>query len=275
MGKKSTAFGVIIIVIVAVLVYCIGNYIIKFVDKDSDKQTTQINSVSKDEKRKPASEDVKDDISDDNSDDTAVEDVFEYFKDKTAQDAIAYSDTMREVQMIIKDDGQISYAKDNQDPIVFNSPVETSDEAVMEIDFCDYNNGIFMINVDAAAGSTYYDVRTTADGGNTWSGERVISIAGSARGLYMINRNEALLISTGSPYCTDVIYISNDNGVTWEPVENELLEMEYATIFPLKISDDENVFLQAVMDDDKVSKAVVYKTDGECNIEDFYDIKFQ
>lgn len=270
MSKKNIIFSVCTIAIVAALVYVVGMFIISSVahhgNSNNDKSSNTV-SLSKDDTvdTKDNKESVSDEI-------VKVDDAFEYFRDKSFNDVIIYSNEFTRRQITI-DKNDVLFVGVKDVKVDFTAPVELNDESVIAVDFKNESDGIFFVQEDASAGNIYYSVYMTNDGGAKWEEKNVTHFAGEISGVYYTDADKIVVISAGGAYATNVINVSENGAGSWKVVENEITDNENGIIYPIRITEQEKVFLIACMDNETVSSAMMYKLDNDWSVEDSYEVR--
>lgn len=265
MGKKSIIISIVAIIIVAALVYKSGSYFIKSISKEYDTESEKSNKNSNETTNNASVN--KTDNETNNDKNMNISDTFSYFKDKEVNEIISYSNDMFQIQLNVEKD-KFSFAKANKLEFTCSLPEQLDASSVFAADFLDEENGIFFIQKDAAAGHIIYDVYITDDAGINWKNITNISIAGSVRGVYMLDKDNYYIISEQNAYCTDVIYTCTDGGKTWNPVENELVARSDGIIYPISDKKDKIFLVTFMGEDDTITDAILFKMDSEWNVKE-------
>lgn len=98
--------------------------------------------------------------------------------------------------------------------------------------FLDEKNGWRLVVMDAAAGSRFYVMEKTKDGGSTWeciNGDPFSGEAGVAEGLIFYDENFGVAGITGASGSSSKLYITQDGGLSFEKIE---LPMNMVTELP-------------------------------------------
>lgn len=291
MGKRNDTIAIIAVSAVALILVGSAMYAVSgMIGNGADRKTEAINSVSNADKKdainqggnknstsQPAKQNSGSDTmleknkEPDSTTKDSIEslvssdDVYNKFISSSANDVILYSNNYATLQMQVEDSKDITLTKDDK-TYKFKPPVDATLYDSLEIDFYDDNNGMCLVSIDGAAGSTYYDVYITHDGGSKWDNITTQAIAGHISRIFMVGEKDAYVISTGSAYMTDIVYYTHDGGKSWTLVENDLMSIENGVIYPLFISDDSNVVAIVQSDKEEIISMTIFKTDNKWEI---------
>lgn len=274
MGKKNGILPIAGIIVVVVAFICVMAYFVTgtISKKDSSNSELISSASSKDKEQKEITaqpSDVTPSMSSELEEAGVVQDSFEgsaydYFSDKPVEDIIEYSNTKFLENMEMDESGKIVVKKELFTTDSFSLPVKIDEETQIEIDFYNRNKGVCFVGIDGAAGSFYYDVYRTIDGGKTWSkSDNVVSVSGAISRVFTVGEETVYLISSNNAYNTDVLYVSKDNAGSFSLVEKNLLELDNAVIYPLYIDVKSNVLLYSCYDGENVTEAYLYSLDGD------------
>ena len=87
--------------------------------------------------------------------------------------------------------------------------------------FLDDQNGWRLVIADAAAGSRYYRMEKTTDGGRTWSrinDDPFLGEMGVAEGMLFFDENIGIIGLTGASQSASGLYLTRDGGATFEEI---------------------------------------------------------
>lgn len=87
--------------------------------------------------------------------------------------------------------------------------------------FLDDQNGWRLVIADAAAGSRYYRMEKTTDGGGTWSrinDDPFLGEMGVAEGMLFFDENIGIIGLTGASQSASGLYLTRDGGATFEEI---------------------------------------------------------